>query len=117
MQKQSLPIMSKLEDLQSGEKIYTVELVVEDNKNVFSFTEFTFIKYLDKKIHIEGIEINENSIIAQLKDERFKNTEIKTDISCGFFLSKKEAVEEFNASIYELMIKTKLAYDEFMKAC
>jgi len=112
MHKQSIPIDSKLDNLKENDKIYIVEFEMSD-KPQFIFKEFLFKSYLDKTIHIEGIEADEDSILAELRDEKFPDKPLKTDISRGFFLSKKEAADEFYDSIVELSAAVLLAHTKF----
>ena len=114
MHKQLIPIDSKLNNLKSGDKIFNVEFEMGDNPD-FIFRELEFKRYIEKTIHIEGLETNENSIIAELRDPKFEKIEMKTDISCGFFLSKKEAVDEFVESIKLLYEKVKIKQEQRRK--
>jgi hypothetical protein len=86
---------NKLKGLVAGDKIYQVELEsVDGNMRIVSH-ELVFDKYLDKKTKIEGLEMNADPLLAQLHVERAGSIPVNQDISCGYFLSEKEAVWEF----------------------
>jgi hypothetical protein len=86
---------NKLENLKKGDNIFQVELTSENGEMELISHKLIFDQYLDKKNKIDGLVINENSVIAQLHTEQAPKVPIKTDISCGFFLSEKEAAWEF----------------------
>jgi len=107
MQKQAMPTQSKKITFKKGKSIFTVDFGQKENeeKPTFSFKEFKLVKMLDKNSHIEGIEILESSQLAEIYDVNFPNMPIKTDISTGFFLSKKKAAKEF-ISAYTFILKS-----------
>jgi hypothetical protein len=86
---------NRLEDLKSGDKIYQAELTSENGDMKLLIHELIFDKYLNKNVKIEELEISEDSIVAQLHSEKAPKVPIKTDISCGYFLSEEEAAWEF----------------------
>jgi hypothetical protein len=99
---------NKMLDLKENDAIFQVELQSENgNMNIISH-KLIFVKYLDKKIRIEGLDTNEDSVLAELYNEATPKIPIKTDISCGYFKSEKEAYIEFvnmTKEIYEVSLK------------
>jgi len=115
MQRQSIPVDSNatLDELKDGDKLYTVELQVNDGVGEFSCSKLTFKKYLNDKTHIEGINTSEDSILAELETD--KGLTVKTDISVGFFLTEYESVVEFTRGYEQTWEFVKAAHDLYMK--
>lgn len=113
MQTQNIPIESgEMNNLKEGDIIITIEFRKEDEKSYLHFNEFEFVNYIDedKKSFIEGVEITDDSILAELKNIKFEKVVTKTDISRGFFRTKREAVDNFRQSIEDV-------YNEVMAVC
>jgi hypothetical protein len=85
-----------LKNLKSGDKIYQVELTSDGGEMELVTHELIFDKYLDKKdVKIKELTISDESVLAEVHTEKAPKIPIKTDISCGYFLSEKEASWEF----------------------
>jgi len=113
VQTQNIPIESgEMNNLKEGDIIITIEFRKEDEKSYLHFNEFEFVNYIDedKKSFIEGVEITDDSILAELKNIKFEKVVTKTDISRGFFRTKREAVDNFRQSIEDV-------YNEVMAVC
>jgi hypothetical protein len=85
----------KIVDLKPGDILYQVELTSEDGQIQLTPHKLIFDKYLEKNVKIPDIEMSKDSLLAQLHSEKAPKIPIKTDISCGYFLSEKEASWEF----------------------
>lgn len=105
-------LKESLLSLKEGNKLYVAEFESENGKANIDNKTFTFVKYLAKDSHIEGLDATENQILAELKDDRFDKITIKTDISSGFFLSKQDAIYKL-LELFEWMYRfTKETYEE-----
>jgi len=110
-QKQYVPIESEdyITGLKEDESIFTVEFIQEETGGpMFSNKEFIFKKFLNNDFHIEGLQKTENSILAEIRDIKFPDTPIRTDISRGFFRTKADAAYEFTKMLrvlYEASLK------------
>ena len=111
MKKNAITIESGLDTLYLGDHIFSAEFISDEKGEHFDIKEYEFINYLDKNVHIEGIEI-ENANPAELFDVRFPKVKIKTDISCGFFKSAKEAAKEFVDMIEHIAKKARETYNK-----
>jgi hypothetical protein len=94
MNKSTILIESKLKNLESGFHLFTADFVSDNEGDRLEIKEFEFVKYLNKDTKID-IEINENSIPAEIFDIRFPKIHSKVDISYGFFTKKKDAADSF----------------------
>jgi hypothetical protein len=116
MQRQTIPLNSHdMTDLKEGDIIYTIEFIKEDDSAQLKCKEFLFKKYVTAKedVHIEGLDINQDSVLAEIKDVKFDKIELKADIGVGFFKSKEAAAEAFMESIEAVYNEVKKAYQDF----
>ena len=106
MNKNAIAIESNLNDLKHGDHIFSAEFVSTGDEERFDVKEFEFIGYLDKNIHIEGID-QEATTPAEIFDVRFPKVKIKTDISYGYFITPEKAKQEFVAMLEHILQKAK----------
>jgi len=109
MKKNAISIESNLDELQKGDHIFSADFVYDGIQEKFDIKEFEFIQYLDKTVHIEGLDTS-NGTPAEIFDVRFPKVKIKTDISYGFFSSAETAVEEFVKMIKDVAKKAEKIY-------
>jgi len=102
---------NRLEDLKEGDIIYQVELQSVDGEMQLKSHELIFDKYLDKKIKIPELEVNESSVLAELHTAKAPGIPIRTDISCGYFKSEKQACWEFVNMIKKVYEKALSEYE------
>jgi len=109
-QQQNVPIDSDWDvtQLKEGDSLFTVEFAQENGKATLITKELVFVKYLTKETHIEGIEPNDNAVLAELKDPKFEKTAIQTDIRTGFWKSAADAgwaFVKFSEELYKTAFK------------
>ena len=113
-QTQSVPIESQdyINQLKEDDKLYLVEFEYADGTPSLRIKEFDFKKYLAKNTHIEGLEVDEESVLAEIVDPKFEKVLIKTDISKGYFRSPKDAAQAFLQFSKDLYEAVQEAYDK-----
>ena len=109
--KSNIVIDSEVATLKPGARIFTGDFVSDQSGHRFEFKEFEFVQYLDKNVHIEGIEANAITP-AELFDIRFPKIKVKTDISVGFFPSEKAAAYAFVEMMRGLLTMSEESYQK-----
>jgi hypothetical protein len=92
--KTNIVVRSNLWDLEPGAHIFSAEFVSDNQGDRLEVNEFEFKKYLIRENNSD-IEVNSDSMPAELRDIRFPNVPIKIDISHGFFETKEDAAGAF----------------------
>jgi hypothetical protein len=93
--------------------LYNVEFQSdEDGVMELKINEYKFVDFLTKDVHIEGIDISENSIPATLIDTKFPKIEIKTDIEFGYFFTAEKATRAFIEMMTEITKRSIDAYEK-----
>jgi len=90
----SICIESNFEELKPGTRIFSADFVSDNEGDRLDIKEYEFVKYITGN-NTSDIDINKNSIPAEIFDVRFPKIHSKVDISHGFFLTKKDAAESF----------------------
>jgi hypothetical protein len=92
--KNSIVIESNLDKLEPKSHIFSADFVSDNEGDRLEVKEFEFIKYINGE-NTSDIEINKDSLPAEIFDIRFPKIHAKADISHGFFTTKKEAAKAF----------------------
>lgn len=108
-QKESLGIISELNDYKVGDHVFTAEFGSDDGKNcAFKVIEFEIKKIVENTL-ADG---KPGKSYVEMTDVRFPKSIIKSDLKTGFFNSEKEAIDAFMESINFLYASAHKAYDE-----
>jgi len=111
--KSSICVESILNELKPGDHIFSADFVSDDNGDRLEVKEFEFVKYIIGN-NTSEIEVSKNAIPAEIFDIRFPKIHSKTDISHGFFLTKKDAAKAFMDMISHIYKIVKESYKEFV---
>lgn len=111
--KSNILIESNISDLSPGDHIFSADFVSDEKNDRLEIKEYEFVKYLTGNNNSE-IEVNKDSIPAEIFDIRFPKIHSKTDISYGFFATGEQAAKEFVDMITHIYKIVKKSYKEFV---
>lgn len=108
----TIPSESELKNIEPGTLIYKTELIFENGEFSFATTEFKITKIIKKYIKDANENFEDNGEInVEMVDVKL-NLTVFTDISSGYFLSKKDSELAFTENLENVAKAARKLYNK-----